>query len=118
MFPNFDWPDGRPDVGPQPVFPDFDWPDGRPDVGPQPLPPDFDWPDGRPDVGPQPVFPGFNPRKPTAAKGGRVIAARTPDTCIDPDQKIPNNAATSRSVGISLPKKLPPEVPIDHPKCR
>ncbi|WP_458574502.1 autotransporter outer membrane beta-barrel domain-containing protein [Ensifer sp. Root423] len=87
MFPNFDWPDGRPDVGPQPVFPDFDWPDGRPDVGPQPLPPDFDWPDGRPDVGPQPVFPGFNPRKPTAAKGGRVIAARTPDTCIDPRSK-------------------------------
>ncbi len=84
VFPDFDWPDGRPDVGPQPLPPDFDWPDGRPDVGPQPLPPDFDWPDGRPDVGPQPVFPGFNPRKPTAAKGGRVIAARTPDTCIDP----------------------------------
>jgi outer membrane autotransporter protein len=34
--------------------------------------------------GPQPVFPGFNPRKPTAVKSGRVIAARTPEACSDP----------------------------------
>ncbi|WP_434715020.1 autotransporter outer membrane beta-barrel domain-containing protein (plasmid) [Rhizobium sp. YTUHZ045] len=38
---------------------------------------------GRPDVGPQPVFPGFKPRTPTVTRGGRVVAARTPDTCID-----------------------------------
>ncbi|UWU16866.1 autotransporter domain-containing protein (plasmid) [Rhizobium sullae] len=84
VFPGFDRPDGRPDVGPQPVFPGIAWPDGRPDVGPQPIPPDFNWPDGRPDVGPQPVFPGVTPRTPTAIRGGRVVAARTPDTCIDP----------------------------------
>ncbi|WP_455854618.1 hypothetical protein [Ensifer canadensis] len=60
IFPNIDWPDGRPDVGPQPVFPGFNLPDGRPDVGPQPVFPGFNLPDGRPDVGPQPVFPGFN----------------------------------------------------------
>ncbi|WP_245317896.1 hypothetical protein [Ensifer sp. 1H6] len=29
IFPNIDWPDGRPDVGPQPVFPGFNLPDGR-----------------------------------------------------------------------------------------
>ncbi|MCV9998827.1 autotransporter domain-containing protein [Pararhizobium sp. YC-54] len=84
VFPAFDLPDGRPDVGPQPVFPAFDLPDGRPDVGPQPVFPAFDLPDGRPDVGPQPVFPGFTPRTPTAIRGGRVVAAQTPDTCIDP----------------------------------
>ncbi|MCK3779807.1 autotransporter domain-containing protein [Ensifer sesbaniae] len=84
VFPDFNLPDGRPDVGPQPVFPDFNLPDGRPDVGPQPVFPNFDRPDGRPDVGPQPVFPGFKPRTPTAVRGGRVVAARTPDTCIDP----------------------------------
>ncbi|RVR05623.1 autotransporter domain-containing protein [Sinorhizobium meliloti] len=84
VFPDFSLPDGRPDVGPQPVFPDFSLPDGRPDVGPQPVFPDFSLPDGRPDVGPQPVFPGFAPPTPTPARGGRVTAARTPQTCIDP----------------------------------
>ncbi|OCP01782.1 MULTISPECIES: autotransporter outer membrane beta-barrel domain-containing protein [unclassified Ensifer] len=84
VFPDFSLPDGRPDVGPQPVFPDFSLPDGRPDVGPQPVFPDFSLPDGRPDVRPQPIYPGFNPRTPTAVRGGRVIAGRTPDTCIDP----------------------------------
>ncbi|MBM3092155.1 autotransporter domain-containing protein [Ensifer sp. T173] len=84
VFPGFNLPDGRPDVGPQPVFPGFHLPDGRPDVGPQPVFPGFNLPDGRPDVGPQPVFPGFTPRTPTAIRGGRVVAAPTPDTCIDP----------------------------------
>ncbi|RVG79312.1 autotransporter outer membrane beta-barrel domain-containing protein, partial [Sinorhizobium meliloti] len=58
--PDITWPQGLPDVGPQPVFPDFSLPDGRPDVGPQPVFPDFSLPDGRPDVGPQPVFPDFS----------------------------------------------------------
>ncbi|WP_272950647.1 autotransporter outer membrane beta-barrel domain-containing protein [Sinorhizobium meliloti] len=82
--PDITWPQGLPDVGPQRVFPDFSLPDGRPDVGPQPVFPDFSLPDGRPDVGPQPVFPGFAPPTPTPARGGRVTAARTPQTCIDP----------------------------------
>jgi hypothetical protein len=40
------------------IFPSIDWPDARPDVGPQRVFPGFDRPEGRPDVGPQRVFPG------------------------------------------------------------
>lgn len=120
VFPDFSLPDGRPDVGPQPVFPDFSLPDGRPDVGPQPVFPDFSPPDGRPDVGPQPVFPGFSPRTPTAVRGGRVVAARTPQTCIDPRSVGPNQRrdlpicpelipeeAAAQAVGAGKPSQVP-----------